>query len=202
MYTNILISLAGFNGIGFMDLYKAAVFSTDQIELPAPGWQIDIEWGKRIFQKNHLILGNTILIAPDATSVAYEPDKDFWKNLALNLQRGGYCVCTNLANAEEKGIENTVGVWIPYTRIATFLEMGGFFIGYRSGLCDLVASLKCKKIVIYPRCCWPDRGGLGLNTTLNIFSLNKMGICDDAVELEYNAKNVDETIGNIMGALN
>lgn len=202
MYTNILISLAGLNGIGFMDLYKAAVFHTDKIKLPTPEWKMDWDWGKEFFKKSHFIPGKTILIAPDAASVAYEADPHFWLNLVLVLRKRGYCVCTNLAKPEEKGIEHTAGVWIPYDRIAIFLEMAGCFIGYRSGLCDLVASVDCKKIILYPRCSWPTRGGAGLNTTLAIFSLKQMGLCRDAVELEYDRKNPDETIKNILDALN
>lgn len=198
MYTNFLIFLAGLNGIGFMDLYRATVFQNKDFEPPAPKWSMDEEWARNFFKKNHLTVGKTVLIAPDASSIAEGPDERFWIWLARYFRQNGYSVCTNLSMPKDKPIAGTKGVFIPYKNLASFLSLGDFFIGYRSGLCDLIASIDCKKIILYPKSMWPIFGGLGVGSTLEVFSLNKMGIARDVIEIEFKESKWDKTIAEIV----
>ena len=39
---------------------------------------------------------------------------------------------------------------IPLKEVIPFVEYGGFFMGARSGLCDLLGFAQCRKKVIYP----------------------------------------------------
>lgn len=200
MYQCFLIFLAGLNGIGFMDLYQAAVFGNEKIALPSPAWSTDRSWTERTFQKHGLKKGRTVLLAPTARSIAEGPDDGFWEQLAQRLSAKGYCVCTNLSGPKERAVRNTIGLFIPYREIHLFLREAGTFIGYRNGLCDLVAAVSCRKIVLYPRAAWPLYDGLGVGTTLNVFSLNKMGLCDDAAELEMGTDDKWEDIYGQIGA--
>lgn len=195
MYTAFLITLAGLNGIGFMDLYRDTVFEGEQLKLPTPRWV-----------KNETLTASKtsrerkILLAPVANSIAEGPDILFWRELARRLNQTGYKVYTNVTN-DEKPIAGTEPVFIPYKELGSFLDDRAVFIGYRSGLCDLIASLNCKKIILYPKTAWPIVNGLDISSTLDIFSLNKMGICNDAVELEYNMEDVGSTLSEIIREL-
>lgn len=198
MYTNFLIFLAGLNGIGFMDLYRATVFQDAEFTLPTPDWNMDDRSARDIFEKKHLIVGKTVLIAPEASSIAKGPDKNFWIQLVHCLRKKGYSVCTNLSKQKDRPISGTIGVFIPYEKIASFLNLGGFFVGYRSGLCDLIASIDCKKIILYPQDTWPIHKGLDIGSTIDIFSLKKMGITRDVIEMEHQEDKWDKTIADII----
>lgn len=188
MYTCFFIKLTGLHGIGFMDLYRELVFDGEEFDLPAPQW---IKGSRAAGKKNK------ILLAPVANSIAEGPGNSFWYRLAKELKLSGYEVYSNIV-MEEKPIEGTNPVFIPYGELSLFLDQNAIFIGYRSGLCDLIAPLKCKKIILYPKSCWPVYGGLDIGSTLDIFSLNKMGICNDAIEIEYCKNNEEQILLEIL----
>ena len=185
MYTAFLITLAGLHGIGFMDLYRNTVFKGEQLKLPTPRWGMN-----ETLTASKTSRERKVLLAPAANSIAEGSDILFWRGLARRLNQAGYKVYTNIAN-DEKPIAGTEPVFIPYKELGSFLDDRAVFIGYRSGLCDLIASLNCKKIILYPRDSWPIVNGMNIGSTLEIFSLNKMGLCEDAIEFEY--RNGEET---------
>lgn len=188
MYTCFLIRLAGLHDTGFMDLYRDFVFGGEVFDLPTPQW----ESCERFVDSD-----KKVLLAPAANSIAEGPADSFWCRLAGELKRLGYEVYTNAVDGE-KPVEGTKSVFIPYKKLASFLDKNTIFIGYRSGLCDLAASLECKKIIIYPNSSWPLHDGLGIGSTLDIFSLNKMGICEDAMEIEYSAADEGDILDGIL----
>ena len=192
MYTCFLITLAGLHGIGFMDLYQNIVFGGEVFELPTPQWNM----GRKLWNPES-DRQKKVLLAPAANSIAKGPSILFWRGLVQSLKQMGYRVYTNVSG-DEMPIAETEPVFIPYKDLATFLDNSAVFIGYRSGLCDLIAALKCKKIIIYPRNHWPVLNGLNIASTLEIFSLNKMGLCEDAIELEYIEINEPEILSEIL----
>lgn len=185
MYTNSIIFLSGLHGIDFLDLYRAAVFGGREFILPTPKWDEADVWANTLFHSYSLIPRHTVLIAPEAASIAAGPKQRFWSWIAYLLKKKGFSVCTNIVRANDIPIPGTTGVMISYEKLDSFLRLGGYFIGYRSGLCDLIAFTACKKIVIYPKQNWPVYGGMLIDSTKNIFSLRKMGLCYDVLELEY-----------------
>lgn len=195
MYTNFLITLAGLHDIGFMDLYREIVFGGEQFKLPAPRWGTG-----NAPQLSTLDKKKKALLAPAANSITEGPDNLFWSNLAQQLKQAGYRVYTNISGDEER-IAETEPIFIPYMELEIFLDDCAVFIGYRSGLCDLVATLRCKKIILYPEVCWPSVNGLNIGSTLTVFSLNKMGICEDAIELEYSENKRAEILSVIQDSL-
>ena len=103
-----------------------------------------------------------------------------WVELAKRLKLEGYVVGTNCGGPSEKAVEGTIELRFDYDISVPVLEKCGYFIGIRSGFCDIVSSAKCKKIIIYqPYIFWGD------GSNLDYFSLNKNELCDDAIEIEY-----------------
>lgn len=107
-------------------------------------------------------------------------------------------VCTNCGSPNEKEIEGTVALRFSYDISVPVIEKCGFFIGIRSGFCDVISTAKCKKIIIYqPYIFW------GEGTNLDYFSLNKNKFCNDAIEIEYEGveflKLIDQIVGQIKG---
>ena len=77
-------------------------------------------------------------------------------------------------------VKGTKGIFLTYAEMIAALPDAGGFIAVRSGLCDIICHASCKKVILYPE------GWLfGACSTLDYFSLNKIGLCADAVELEY-----------------
>ncbi|MCM1183101.1 MAG: hypothetical protein NC337_06990 [Roseburia sp.] len=192
MYTSFLITLAGLHGLGFMELYREIAFDGERFELPAPRWSMGRESYPPASGRER-----RALLAPAANSIAQGPDSLFWRELARRLKQSGYRVYTNVSG-DERPIAGTEPAFIPYKELALFLDERAVFIGYRSGLCDLAASLKCRKIILYPKSGWPVINGLRIASTLEIFSLSKMGLCEDAVELEYSEQNELQILSEIL----
>ena len=115
-----------------------------------------------------------------------------WAQVVNELNNKGYTVCTNVASKKEKAIKGTIPLFIPYKQLVPFLDEAGYFIGIRSGICEVLASSTCKKIVLYKK-------GFDWNgkDSLDYFSLSKMGLCD-AVEMEYYRKPFDKLAKSII----
>lgn len=123
----------------------------------------------------------TVLIAPYTTGNAkYAPRLEWWARLVERLQGGtesGDSVIEDIVSevkndkpvdckteARKSGvgsyvvltngsppIPGTESVLIPYKNFVPYLDMCVAFIGVRSGLCEIVSSAKCAKIIIYTR---------------------------------------------------
>ena len=116
-----------------------------------------------------------------------------WEKLAIKLNDKGYVVLTNCADKKEEPIKGTKGIFIPYKDLKCFLECSGFLVAMRSGFCEVVSSIKCRKIILYaPNIYW------GEGTCTDYFSMKKMGLCEDAKELEYKGIEFENYIDEIM----
>lgn len=116
-----------------------------------------------IFKTYKLCEKRTVVLSPEAQTLPLLSD-EFWCSLAKRLINIGYCVCTNIGSNKEKVIDGTIPLLIKLNDFNKFIEKAGFFIGLRSGLCDLLCDSSCKKIVLYN-----NQG------TYNAFSLKAMG---------------------------
>ena len=142
------------------------------------------------FLKNSLIKNQTVIIAPYAGTFDTSIPIEFWSELAAALIFKGYIVCTNSANEKEIAIPGTKAVYFPLSMSVPVLEHAGFFVGIRSGLCDVVSSSKCKMAIIYDTASRINR--------FDIFSLRRMGFRDDVLEIAYNSKNYKSIIESII----
>jgi hypothetical protein len=93
-------------------------------------------------------------------------------------------------------VAGTAAVFFPLDQAIAFMDAAGYFVGVRSGLCDIISSSACKKIIFY------EKDGLFYKSSqYEYFSLAKMGLCDDAVELEYFERDREEIIKKITEVL-
>lgn len=188
-YSGILRHMQGFRGVDFMTMLRIGFCASLGVEygqtefrpVPLP---YDVAYLDKVFHDLRLEEGKTVLLAP------YAGQHDTWgipmelyERLAVELRAQGFVVCTNsCGQRKEPTIPGTIPVFLPHEYMAPFCERAGYFIGIRSGLCDMIASARMKrKIILYPG----ERLGEGVATWLEFFSLRQMGLCEDAVEIEY-----------------
>ena len=170
-------NMRNYNGANFMDLYSAGIFGELNSSFDKPVFEDCIEEMKDLFNEYKLKEGKTVLLAPWSNTLFNLPEW-FWVDLSEKLKEKGYTVCTNCFGDEEP-IEGTEKIEIPYKKLKSFSEMAGYLVMIRSGFCEVVSSLDVHKIVLYqPNMFW------GEGTNMDYFSMNSMGICDDAIEFE------------------
>lgn len=146
---------------------------------------------RRIFVEEGLVEGKTIIIAPYAGSFVTDIDIKVWEEISARLKKEGYIVCTNSSGEDEKAIKGTKSIFFPYTQAIPFVELAGCFIAIRSGLCDVISSAECKKIILYED---------GFNATrMAYFGLERMGLCKRNIyEMDYSTWDSNEIIENLL----
>jgi len=182
MQTGIMDALRNVNGINFLDVYKHGVYNlAPNTQASNPIWNYNTDK----YFTDTIIRNKTILIAPYSYTLP-TPPKSFWIKLASALKSKGYYVCTNVSG-KESPIKGTIPLFVPYKDLVPFLNDAGFFIGIRSGLCEIISSSTCKKVILY-------KSGFDWNggDSIDYFSLPTMGLCD-AIEMEY-SKTTDFTL--------
>lgn len=134
------------NEICFVDKFRYETFGLPKgtkAEKAIFTQQIDIE-------KYRMNKEKTIIIAPYAySSPAPMISKTVWEKLVKELLKLGYTIYTLGYGEKELAIDNTECIQFSYAEANKLLEYAGGFIGARSGLCDIVHSAVCKKVIIY-----------------------------------------------------
>ena len=121
---------------------------------------------------------------------------EFWERLSDSLVKRGYQLFTNSSGEEEPPIPNTKAMFFPLDIAPQAVSKMAGFIGLRSGFCDVVSAAKTRKVILYDKDAWFYN-----STVYEYFSLNKMGLCDDAIEIEYDNESWMETIDMILNNL-
>lgn len=197
-YCGILENLRNINETKFIDMYIHNIFMCDIVkDREFPKFNYTSKKINDLFIKYRLEPNNTVILSPYVNTLPAIPWW-VWIELAKKLKMAGYMVCTNCGSPNEKEIEGTVALRFSYDISVPVIEKCGFFIGIRSGFCDVISTAKCKKIIIYqPYIFW------GEGTNLDYFSLNKNKFCNDAIEIEYEGveflKLIDQIVGQIKG---
>lgn len=99
------------------------------------------------FTKLKLEKKNTIMLFPEAETVNSFTNED-WLRFALELSKVGYKVCFN---SKSNNYKNFPSIFLSIIDTISFIQLCGFMVALRSGFCDLVQTLKIKKLIIYPR---------------------------------------------------
>lgn len=186
----------GYKGWNFMELFRTFVFDLPDDALPEkPVFADADEELDRIFEENHLIPGRTVVIAPYSNTLADLPES-FWSGIVTYLHDKGYAVCTNCGGPAEPPLPDTVPASFSLTIAPQFVSKAGWFIGVRSGLCDVISAADAVKIVLYDRDNWFYNC-----SAYEYFSLNHMGLCDDAVELQFDNKHLQQCSDEIIRIL-
>lgn len=195
IYSGIMRHMQGYKGLDFMTLLKIGYEINVGIVYTEKKWtQSIIRFNNinSIFQEKNLPKGNTVLIAPYAgMNTLFGISFEFYCSIANKLKELGFVVCTNCNNTyEDRLISDTIPIFLPHEQMIRFCEDAGYFIGTRSGLCDIISSAKLKKkIIIYP----DEKIAEGVGNWIDFFSLNAMDLCNDALEYEY-AKETEQIL--------
>lgn len=194
VHTNKLEWFRGYNGWNFMELFRTFVFNLPDEARPQTPVLADAgEEVEKLFRENGLEASRTVVISPYANTLADLPDS-FWSVIVDQLKENGYAVCTNCGGKHEPPLVGTVPVFFSLTVAPQFIERAGYFIGVRSGLCDVISAAKAKKIILY------DRDNWFYNCkAYEYFSLNHMGLCDDAIEIEFDNQKLEQCREEILG---
>jgi hypothetical protein len=185
----------GYNGLNFTKMFRYFVFGFDDSVAPVlPPKKDNSREIDALFDKHGLIKGKTVVISP-YSSTLFDLPEGALEAIVNHCKKQGFIPVTNCAG-DEKPVANTEAVFFPLNIAADFMDAAGYFVGVRSGLCDIISSSTCKKVIIY------DKDGLFYKTThFEYFSLKKMGLCDDALEIEYHDSKKNECLYEIMEAL-
>lgn len=194
-YTCGLGRIGNFKGLDFASLLWAGVYGLDA--MPDIGEirgrsQEGVAYAMELLGDQRLTIGKTIILAPYAKTAA-RIGGDFWERVAGQLKEAGYQVCTNVAGESETAIPGTEPLSFTLEYAVEVLEAAGGFVGLRSGFCDLVAVADCPKVILYP-----DRI-YGAGQFIDFFSLVKMGLTEQAVEIIYREQEEKEILSRITG---
>lgn len=182
---NPLQRFRGFKGLYFTEIFRKFVFDfEDDVKPVQPKLKNADSELIPVFDKYHLKMGNTVVLSPYSNTLSDLPTA-FWSGIVEDLKIHRFDVCTN-CGAEEIPIEGTDAIFVPLNIAPQFIEKAGFFIGVRSGFCDCISAADAKKIILY------DKRNRFFNcSAFEYFNLKNMGLCDDAVELEYETDHTD-----------
>lgn len=193
IYTNPAQWIRGYKGYNFTEMFRQYVFRLPEHSMPVPPDLGDCgEQVNELFKKYDLETGRTVILSPYAVTLADMPGV-FWEELVKALRRMGFTLCTNSCGEKEPAVRGTKPVFFPLNIAPRVVEKAGYFIGIRSGFCDVISSAQAKKIILY------DRNNWFFNcSAYEYFSLNKMGLCEDAVELEFDQDHLSEISSQII----
>ena len=181
MHNGIMDNLMSYNEINFLQMYLYCVFPGQRLgDFQYPTIDDAKIYVDNIFEINGLSGKKVILLCPSANTI--DPlSWNFWCVLAEILEENGYKVCTNAAD-KEPVIPGTTRIFLQYKYMIEFTNRCDFCIGLRSGLFDFIAMTKSKLIVLYPK---TNSFKFGVGSLYDYFSLNKMGLTENATEIEF-----------------
>lgn len=134
--------------INMLEAYSYTMFSLETPKVAYPELNIEESQICKMFEQHDLKRGNTVIISPYAnTIIGYEPL--FWEKVVEKLKKEGFDVCTNCAG-REKAINGAKAFPFPLELAEAVLNYAGYFLGLRSGFCDLICNAEAFKYIIYP----------------------------------------------------
>ena len=134
---------------------------------------------QKLFEKNGLTKGKTVVLAPFSNTLLDLP-QDFWSDITKSLLEKGYSVCTNCGSDTELPIEGTTKIFVPLDQAPQFVNYAGYFVGVRSGFCDIISGSTAKKVILYYK-----KNRFYHASAYEYFNLKGMELCGDALELEF-----------------
>jgi hypothetical protein len=144
-YTDNIIRYLDKHELSFIDYFKCGVYGLGKDAEPS------LPLGNAAFTNTDVLTkGKTAILSPYAKSVVQFPNT-FWESLAENYRQKGYQICTNVIG-DEKPITGTQALSVPINQMISAAEYAGLFIGIRSGLCDILTTARCRKVVVFPDC--------------------------------------------------
>lgn len=131
----------------FLDTYKYFALELEgDINYRVPVFSDNSERDEFRWIKQGIVKGKTVIISPDANSVTHLPVW-FWNVIIKELQKWDYIV---LVNCDYQNDYRAADIFFSYEDSVPLLNYAGFFLGIRSGLCDIISTSGCKKVILYP----------------------------------------------------
>lgn len=191
VYANAsLANFEGYKGITFTQMFRDVALGLNEDVIPVQPHFSSITGVNEIFYKKGLLPEKTVILAPYSSSAQVIP-LNIWEVLVEKLKKAGYSVATNCVPGKEMPVTGTVELAFEYQYAKDFLEYAGFFIGARSGFCDVVSSINCKKIILTPL--WspllPWLGGPG--KTMRFYGMWPNYGRNDTIEIEYEGDSME-----------
>lgn len=148
-HSSFIPAIEGRRNLNFHKMFFEIGLGLNNFRAKMPAFSNNQAYILNLFDLNNLQKGNTVVLAPYTNTV---PTMSLhkWEVLAQKLLSAGYSVCTNTDKKKCQPIPGTVPLQIPIEFAVPILNVAGFFIGARSGFCEVIESSTCKKIILYP----------------------------------------------------
>lgn len=179
--------------MNFAEMFRRFVFGLDRsIQPQHPEFQDKSQEIEVLIEQSGMKEKRSVLLSPYAVTLSDMPNT-FWEELAERLKAKGYAVYTNIGSEEEKAIDGTYPVFFPLDMAPQLVSWMGGFVGIRSGLCDIISGADARKVILY------DKSNFFFNASaFDYFSLNKMGLSRDAVEIQYDNQNLRNVLEQVL----
>lgn len=188
--------LRGYNGLNFEEAFRHIVFEfEDKVAPRVPASSATNPAVLDIFAEQELISGRTVVLSPYTNTLFDIPDEAFWERVAARCVERGLTVCTN-CGPKEKPIAGTKAAHFPLSLAGDFIETAGYFVGVRSGFCDIVSGTASRKVVLYDK-----DGRFYKGSAYEYFSLIAMGLGRNVCELEFCDGDGDGIVGEVIEGL-
>lgn len=129
--------------ISLENIYKIGIFSLNADTVPVTPYNwVDYS------ELEVIPCGKTAILSPYAKSVTAISD-DIWADIIENLKNEKYQIYTNVFG-NEKPLPDTIPISPRICEMKSVVERAGLFIGIRSGLCDILRTANCSKLVFFP----------------------------------------------------
>lgn len=183
----------GYKGQYFTDLFRKWVFDLPNDSKPEhPVLKNVDDVLEELFEVNGLKEKKTVVLSPYSNTLSDLP-VSFWERICDGLIQKGFDVVTNSSGWEEPPIKGSKGIFFPLDIAPQFINKAGAFIGVRSGFCDVISNCNAKKVILY------DLNNYFFNCrAFDYFSLKKMGLCSDAIEIQFDRDKLEEINENII----
>lgn len=185
------ISALGYRDINLLDLFKIELSLDPDTKPTIPLFEkrksndsVD-KLVNTFIEKNGIERGKGVILAPYSYSVKSTP-LQFWNRLVDSLHSNGFKVITNVQKGE-RPLPNTIEFNGKLNEICLLARHCGYAVSNRSGLCDLLALLKIKLVVVYPD-----------DNSLTNFTFKGMGLKSDINEYLFENINAETVIQDIV----
>ncbi|MGH2884215.1 MAG: hypothetical protein ACRDPA_16245 [Solirubrobacteraceae bacterium] len=188
--------LRGYKGLNFEKMFRHTVFGLgDEIAPQIPGASSTNEAVLKLFDEQGLVPGRTVVLSPYANTLFHVPDPAFWATVVARCAERGLTVCTN-CGPKEQPIAGTKAARFPLSLAPDLIETAGYFVGVRSGFCDIVSGTASRKVVLYDR-----EGRFYKGSFHEYFSLAAMGLGRNLREVEYAHGDKEHIVTEVMEGL-
>jgi hypothetical protein len=195
IYPSSMQSLIGYKNITLVDIYKILLnlpIGCNMAKPVKPGKDLIADASQR-FEEYGLTISVPFCLHPMLFHTGIRFCPEFWKELVEKLQEAGLKTAMMTNRHDLQTIEGVIQVDFPLKEAITMVSLCGFFIGNRSGFCDLVAGSPAMKIILYSTEIWHS------GKLIDSCSLKKMGMAgDETFEFEPGISRPENSISKII----